>query len=217
MFPYIPRPHHQLIPVCIMLMTAVVTGVFPSWQTGLAFVFVAIICLVTGIWIAAAGTLEKYTDYWDKVGEDIKKLKDTPPELWGALGFVVPPSSVTVKQVVTGEPGESPYYASKTFNLSLSPEKMQVLADALLTRTKTLAEGEWANTVVGQAKIREVKHEMLRAGLIRKRNPRNAASGFMLTERGVAYLYQYASDWVKADSSLEVMLSRVASPPPLAG
>jgi len=201
-----------------MLAAAVVTGFSPSWQTGLAFVFIAIICLVTGIWISVAGTLEKYTEYWDKVGEDIKELKDTAPELWGALGFVAPPRSVTVTQTVTGEPGESSYYASKTFNLSLSPEKMQVLADTLLTGGKTLAESEWMNTVIGQAKIREVKHEMLRAGLTKKRNPRNNASGFMLTERGVAYLYQYASEWVKADSSLEVMLSRiVATPPPLEG
>lgn len=217
MFSYIPKPQHILIPGLLMLIASVVAGWFPGWQTGLAFIFTAIVCLITGVSIAAAITLEKYTSYWENIGRDIDKLQKTPPELWGTLGFITPPRSVTVSQNVTGEDGESPYYAVKTFKLSLSPEKMQIIADAILTGAKTLAESEWINTEIGQARIREVKHEMLRAGLARLRNPRNNASGFMLTERGVAHLHQYASDWVKADPGLEIMRSGTATSSPPKG
>lgn len=197
----------------IILVSAMIAVWFPSNVMIVAFISITLICVVAGIWIAIAGVLEKYSDYWESIGRDIDKLQKTPPELWGTLGFVTPPNHVTVTQNVTGEPGESSYYASKTFSLNLSAERMQVLADALLTGSKTLSEGDWVNTIIGQTKIREVKHDMLRAGLIRQRNPRNKTSGFILTERGVTYLYQYASEWVKADSSLDVMLSRVTTPP----
>jgi hypothetical protein len=212
MFPYTPKPQHILLPVAIMLVTAVVTGFFSTWQTAWAFVFISIICLVMGVCIGIAITIEKYSQYWENIGRDIDKLQKTPPELWGTLGFITPPKHVTVSQNVTGEPGESSYLAVKNFDLSLSPEQMQVLANALLTNTKSLAETDWQNTIIGQTKIREVKHEMLRAGLIARRNPHNERAGFMLTERGVVYLYEYASEWVRADASLEVRLSRVGTP-----
>lgn len=214
MFSYEPKPIHQLIPVLMLLLTAIITGFFPSWQTALAFIVILIICLATGLWIAAAGTLEKYSEYWENVGKDIDKLQKTPPELWGTLGFITPPRTVKIQSNVTGEPGESSDYAMKIFTLNLSPEKMQVIADSLLTGTKTLAEGEWRETVIGQTKMREIKHEMLRAGLIRLRNPKNNLSGFTLTERGIIYLWEYASDWVKNDYSLQELLSHARNPTP---
>jgi hypothetical protein len=213
MFSYIPKPQHILIPVIVLLLTAVVTGFFPSWQTTIAFICIAIICLVTGVSIAVSVTLEKYSAYWENIGRDIDKLQNTPPELWGTLGFITPPQTVKLQSNVTGEPGESSYLAIKNFTLNLSPEKMQVVADALLTGTKTLAEGEWKDTAIGQAKMREVKHEMLRAGLIKLRNPRNNLSGFMLTEKGIVYLLEYASDYVKTDPDIQVMLSHANHPP----
>lgn len=181
----------------------------------IAFIAVLIITVATGAWIAIAGILEKYTEYWDSIGYDISKLKDTPPELWGAIGFVTPPQSVTIKRNATGEPGESTYYAQKNFNVSVSPELMQVFANSILTGAKTLAESDWKDTQIGVAKAREVKQEMLRAGLIELKNPRNRQDGFMLNDKGFAYLYQYASEWVKDQINLRV--ATTPDPTPLPG
>lgn len=216
MFPYNPHPAHQIIPIILLLIAAVVTGFFPSWQTACAFGVILIITLATGLWIAVSGTIEKYTDYWREVGDDIKKLQNTPPELWGALGFVAPAKSVTLRSNVTGEEGESTYYTEKVFTISLSPEQMQIFADAILTGSKTLAESDWKDTEIGQSKVREIKHEMVRAGLATLRNPKNRLDGYVLTQKGLAYLYQYASEWVRADASLQVMASRLL-PRPVGG
>jgi hypothetical protein len=214
MYPYRAFPWHQLFPVIILLLSAAITGAFPSGPMIIAFIIIAIICLVTGLWIAIAGSLEKYTDYWESVGRDIDKLQKAPTESWGALGFVTPPTSVTVRQNMTGEPGESSYYAEKTFTIDLSPEKLQIIANALLTGTKSLAESEWKDTAIGTTKIREVKQQLLRAGLAKYRNPRNRLDGMDLTERGVTYLYQYASDYVRADPDLQVIASKLLNRPP---
>jgi hypothetical protein len=215
MFPYRAHPFHILIPAFVLVTGAAIAILFPSWQMTMAFVFISIICLVAGVWIGVAGVLEKYTEYWDSIDDTVKQMQKTPTELWGVMmGFTTSPAPqhVKVTQNVTGEPGESPYLAEKVFTLNLSAQQMTVLADGLLTGTKSLAESEWKNTIIGSAKIREVKHQMLHASLINLRNPNNNQSGFMLNERGVAYLYQYASDWIKVDASLEVMVSRVTTP-----
>ena len=214
MFSYISKPHHILLPIFLMLIAAVVTGAFPSWQTAVAFIITAIICLVTCVWIAVAGVLEKYTSYWENIGKDIDKLQKTPPELWGTLGFVTPPKTVTVRNIMTGEPGESVDYTEKIFQLSLSPARMQVLANALLTGTKTLAESDWKDTDIGTDKIRKVKQEMLEAGLIELRNPRNHLSGYVLTRKGVLYLWDFSSDYVREENDLQVLLSQVVNRTP---
>jgi hypothetical protein len=214
MFSYVPKPQHILLPIIILLVTAVVTGFFPSWQTGVAFVVVAIVCLVTCVSIAVSITIEKYSEYWQNVGRDIDKLQKTPPELWGTLGFITPPRTVKLQSNVTGEAGESDIYAMKVFTLNLSPERTQVIADGLLTGTKTLAESDWKDTVIGSSKIREIKHELLRAGLIQLRNPKNNLSGFQLTEKGITYFWEYSSEWVKKEYDLQELLRQARNPTP---
>jgi hypothetical protein len=213
MFSYTPKPQHIILPVIILLLTAVVTGLFPSWQTAVAFIIIAIICLAMGVSIAVSISIEKYSTYWENIGRDIDKLQKTPPELWGTLGFVTPPQTVTLRKEMTGEPGYSMDYSMIVITLNLSPEKMQVLANSLLTGAKTLAEGEWKNTDIGQDKIRKVKQEMLDAGLIELRNPRNHLTGYMLTRKGVLYLWEYASDYVKKEVDLDTLLSHVNPTP----
>src|SRR6188474_2690518 len=121
MLRYIPHPLHQLIPASILLITAVVSGLFPSWQMGLTFVAVLVICTVTGVSIAGAIKSEKEREYWDTIGEDVKLLKDSNPDIWYALGFSNPPGSVTLGKNVTGDEGESDIYAWKNYTFSLSP------------------------------------------------------------------------------------------------
>jgi hypothetical protein len=215
MYSYTPHPIHQFIPTSILLVSAVLAGIFPGWQTALAFVVILIVALATGLWIAAAGTLEKYTRYWENVGADIDKLQKTPPELWGAIGFVVPPQSVVVNSNVTGEEGESPYYATKSFEMPLSPQEMQIFANSVLSGAKTLAESDWKDTQIGQTKARKVKQAMFHAKLIQLKNPLNSLSGFDLNKKGFLYLYQYASEWAKADIHVKIVDSP-ATPAPSA-
>ena len=176
------------------------------------FIVTIVIALVTGVWIAVSGVIEKYTEYWERIGEDMRLLKDTPPQLWGTLGFTVPPQTVSVKSNVTGEPGESPYFAEKTFEFNLSPNEMQVFADGILTGSHSLAEADWKETVLGQAKVRKLKQQMFLAGLIQQRNPRNSLDGFILSEKGLAYLNQFASDWVNNNTDLQVVSNPVTTP-----
>jgi hypothetical protein len=213
MFSYIPKPQHIFIPAIVLLLTAIFTGFFPSWQMATAFIVIAAICLAMGISISVAISIEKYSQYWENIGKDIDKLQNTPPELWGTLGFITPPRTVKLQKEVTGQPGESSDYALKIFTLNLSAERMQVIADSLLTGTKSLAEGDWKDTIIGTTKMREVKHEMMRAELIALRNPRNNLSGFMLTRKGVLYLWEYASNYIKEEYSLDDLLSRVNPTP----
>lgn len=213
MFPYRPTLWHQIFPILAILFSAVMTGLFPITPMFIAFGAIVFICIIVSVWIAVSDVLERYTNYWENVGRDIDKLQKSPPELWGALGFTVPPQTVRLQSNVTGEPGQSSDYTMKIFTLNLSPEKMQLIADGLLTGAKSLAESDWAETAVGSSKMREVKHEMLRADLIQLRNPKNKLSGFTLTRKGVVYLWEYSSAWVREQYSLEELLSRVNHTP----
>lgn len=206
---YTPKPQHILIPALIVVLAAVVTGFFPSWQMGVAFGIIAIICLATGVSIAVSIAVEKYSQYWVNVGRDIDKLQKTPPQLWGAVGFQVPPSSIRIQEDVTEEE-ENIYLSIRNAKVSLSPTESQIFADGILSGAKSLSEGDWKNTQLGQTKVREVKHEMLKLKMIAKKNDNNVLSGFVLTKKGFLFLYQYASDWVKAD----IRVSVVDSPNP---
>jgi hypothetical protein len=212
MYPYRSKPLHQLIPIVLLLLSAIIAGFFPTWQVAAAFIVIAIICLVTGIWIAVAGVLEKYADYWENVGRDIDKLQKTPPELWGSIGFSVPPRSVTVRNITTGEEDKSSYYSEEIFEIGLSPQEMQVFANGILTGAKTLAEADWKNTQIGQTKARKAKHILLQHKYIQLKNPLNNLSGFDLNEKGFDYLYKYASDW--ALNSIRVKVVRSPDRPP---
>ena len=181
---------------------------------GLTFVAVLLICTVTGVSIAGAIKSEKEREYWDTIGEDVKLLKDSNPDIWYALGFNNPPGSVTLGKNVTGDEGESDIYAWKNYTFSLSPTEMKTFADGILTGTKTLAEADWKNTEIGSNKVRDLKHEMFRAGLIELKNPRNSLSGFFLNSQGEMYLYQYASDWVKSETHLHKVDQNTTNPTP---
>lgn len=162
------------------------------------FITVTIICLVTGVWIAVSDILEKNTEYWERVGDDIDKLKNTPPQLWGALGFVVPPSSVLVRTDTTKKRGGTAFPSESRREISVSPQEMQIFADAILSGVKTLAEADWKDTQLGQAKVRQIKHDMLREPkLIQQRNPRNKLDGYELNKEGEDFLLQYASEWTR--------------------
>ncbi len=197
MFGYTPKPTHQIIPLLILLAAAIIAGSFPSGYTIVFFFIATIASLVTSIWIAVAGVMEKYTEYWTAIGEDIRKLEKANPDIWYALGFSRPPESVTLKANVTGQPGESMDYTLKVTNLPVSPIEMKIIADGILTGSKTFAESDWVNTQIGQTKIREVKRELIRLGLLAPNSMRNSRLGFSPTEAGKQMLYQYASEWVK--------------------
>jgi len=209
---YTPRPAHQLIPAIIILIAGMVLGAFDTWQAGVAFVATVIIAIATGLWIAIAGTLEKYTEYWDSVGEDIRRLQKANPNTWHALGFTNPPESVKVQVNVTGEQGESLDYAVKNFSIPVTPAEMATIADSILTGAKTFAESDWKDTEIGQTKIRLVKQEMLRMGFLVANNAKNPRLGFTITQKGLMLLYQYASDWVKTDTNLHVISKPVTTP-----
>lgn len=213
MFRYTPHPAHQIIPFTMLVIAAIVAGAFPNWTTGIAFFGILFICVATGLWIAIAGTMEKYTEYWDSIGSDIDKLKNAPPEIWHTFGYIMPQKSVNVKMNMTGLPGESDYYTMKSFNFDITPTELQIFSDAIITKAKTLAEADWKDTQVGIEKVRKLKSSFLSVGLAQLKNPRNKLSGSELTAQGWMYLYQNASSWVKAEHSLQQVVAR-ANPTP---
>jgi len=193
---YTPHPLHLVIPFIMIMIAAIVAALIPSWITFFMFGGVLIMSVAAGLWIAWAGKVREETDYWLNVGNDIVEIRKSSPKIWEALGVDNPPEKVHLEMNVTGMKDASPYLEVKRVTYSLSPVEMQILADNLLMGMKTLAEGDWKHTAIGSTKIRNLKHELFRDKLIGKVNNSATTQGFLLTDNGVKYLLEYASEWV---------------------
>jgi len=98
---------------------------------------------------------------------------------------------------VTGEEGRSHAMEVEYETFSFSPSELRFMADELLSGKRTLAETDWKFTPIGSTRMRNVKPQMEKAKLIAKAHPSARTQGFILTEKGVDWLWHYASDWAK--------------------
>lgn len=194
---YTPKPFHQFIPFSLIMVAAIVFGSFPNWGTGSALIAALIIGVRTSIWIANAGEKREESEYWNNLGYDLRQLRHSRPEVWEALGFNSPPTEVYLKSEVTGEQDKSPIMEQENYKFEMSPSELRYMADELLSGKKTLAEKEWIGTPIGSTRVRDIKQKMIVAGLIAKAHPTAKTQGFLLTEKGIRYLWEYADDWAK--------------------
>lgn len=193
---YTPHPAHLIPFFFFLLVFAAIAAYFPSWITSVMFVAVLVICIAASLWIAWAGKIREESDYWWNVGNNIEELRKATPNIWKALGINDPPERVYLEMNTTGLKDKSPYLQVERVTYNLSPVEMQIFADGLLSRRKTLAEGDWKGSEIGSTKVRNLKHDLLRDKLIGKVSNSANTQGFLLTDKGVEYLLSYASEWV---------------------
>lgn len=196
---YKARLHHHLFPIGAIVVSAIVCALLPTWQTIIAFVVITGISVFISRWIMIIGVINAEEDYWMYVGSSIEKLKKAEPEIWAALGFKEVPIHATIETTVReAETPEhtNPYHTSRYDGVPISPVRLQVFADGILSGRKTLSEGSWKGVIPGP-KYREFQDWMEDKNLIAKVNPEARTQGYILTETGETWLLEHASPNIK--------------------
>lgn len=194
---YTPHPAHIVFLLFILTIVAGLAILVPHWVTAVLFIAALIIITGASLWIAWAGKIREESEYWWNIGHDIDLLRKSSPNIWNALGITDPPKDVHLEMQIVDDIKGKNYPTTKFKTYGLSPAEMQVFADGLLNGTKTLAEGDWKFTVIGTTRVRKLKKQLEEDNLIGQVNNSASTQGFLLTDYGVDYFLEYASQYVK--------------------
>lgn len=182
--------HSHLVYSILIMAVGTYSWFYPGWE--MFGTLLLILGFGLGISILICVNWDKVIDYWDTLNEHIRLMNKSNPDIWVALGYSKPATSV---QVIEQEDKGQGFITTRIRDLPISPTQMNMVANKFLGSGSTdLPEQIYGNIIPN---FRLVRKQWIKEGILVPKNKKNVRSGYCVSRKGLNMMYQFASEHMK--------------------